>query len=210
MKFDEKIKQYKEKLDGHLCELMDDLINRAKDSHLKINYQFIKEYVFAWIPGIGEKPFSVMDDEPLTIGVLERGEFTKKFCSLKKGDEFFIRGPYGQGINVKQGSNVVLVGGGCGIAGIYLLAKILSKKANVISLLGAKDKDHIPYLNEFKEFGEVRVATEDGSYGKKGIVSDLFYNLPSECYFFNCGPKKMVEAVLDYELKKSSRERIYS
>ena len=47
VKFNEKIKQCKEKLDEHLCELLDDLINKAKDSHLKLNYQFIKEYVLA-------------------------------------------------------------------------------------------------------------------------------------------------------------------
>jgi len=45
VKFNEKIKQFKEKIDENLTELMDDLINKAKDSHLKINYQFIKEHV---------------------------------------------------------------------------------------------------------------------------------------------------------------------
>jgi len=47
LKFNDKIKQCKEKIDGHLCELMDDLISEAKDSHLKLNYQFIKDYVLA-------------------------------------------------------------------------------------------------------------------------------------------------------------------
>jgi len=93
------------------------------------------QFVFAWIPGIGEKPFSVMDDSPLTLGILERGEFTRKINSLKKGDSFYMRGPYGQEVNVPQDSDVVLVGGGCGIAGLFLLAKKLSRKAKVLSLL---------------------------------------------------------------------------
>lgn len=170
------------------------------------------QFIFAWIPGVGEKPFSIMDDDPLTLGVLERGEFTKAFNSLKKGDEFYIRGPYGQGVEVPDNSNVVLVGGGCGIAGLYLLAKKLSQKANVISLLGAKDRVHLPYLGKFHMFGDVRVATEDGSLGSKGSVSELFreFNLDNEGYFFNCGPRAMVEAVLPIERNYSSDERIFS
>jgi dihydroorotate dehydrogenase (NAD+) catalytic subunit len=169
------------------------------------------QFVFAWIPGVGEKPFSIMDDEPLTLGVLERGEFTKKFNSLKIGDEFYVRGPYGNGVDVAFGSRVVLVGGGCGLAGVYLLAKKLSKKAHVISLLGAKDKLHLPYIDEIKKYSEVRIATEDGSLGIKGLVTQLFdSSIEKGSYFFNCGPKKMIEAILPLELKYSSGEKIFS
>ena len=174
------------------------------------------QFVFAWIPGVGEKPFSVMDDNPLTLGILERGEFTKKINSLNKGDEFYVRGPYGKGFKISHdskiddGSKVILVGGGCGIAGLYLFAKQLPKKVNVISLLAAKDRHHIPYLDEFKKYGLVNATTEDGSYGKKGMITELFENLPSPNYFINCGPKAMVDAVLPLELKLVSPEKIYS
>ncbi len=170
------------------------------------------QFVFAWIPGIGEKPFSVMDNDPLTLGVLERGYFTKEFNSLKKGDSFYFRGPYGKGVEVEEGSDVVLVGGGCGIAGLYLLAKILSKKARVISLLGAKSKIYVPYLEEFKKCGKVGVATEDGSLGVKGMITDLFKDLELKkgSYFFNCGPKVMIDAIFPFEKEVSSLENIYS
>lgn len=169
------------------------------------------QMVFAWIPGIGEKPFSIMDDNPLTLGVLERGYFTKHFNSMKRGEEFYIRGPYGQDIDVPIGSDVVLVGGGCGIAGLFLPAKILSRKTNIISYLGAKDAEHLPYLEQFKKYGEVKVATEDGSLGIKGTVADLFnnINLNPEKYFINCGPRAMVNSVLPIEMHISDRERIY-
>jgi len=167
--------------------------------------------VFAWIPGVGEKPFSIMDNEPLTLGILERGEFTKKFSTLNIGDEFYIRGPYGKGVEVAYGQNVVLVGGGCGLAGVYLLAKMLSRKAHVISLLGSKDKLHLPYINEIKKYSEVRIATEDGSLGVKGLVTQLFDStIEKGSYFFNCGPKRMIEAILPLELKYSSNEKIFS
>ncbi len=171
------------------------------------------QFVFAWIPGIGEKPFSIMDDDPLTLGVLTRGYFTERFNSLKNGDEFYIRGPHGNGVNVSQNSKAVLVGGGCGIAGLYLLAKKFSKKINVTSLLGAKDKKHLPYLDEFKKCGETYIATEDGSLGIKGNVADLFryFGFPnSNLTFFNCGPRAMINAVLPLELNLAKPDNIYS
>jgi len=170
------------------------------------------QFIFAWLPGIGEKPFSVMDNNPLTLGILERGKFTKEFNRLKEGDNFYFRGNYGEETNVPEGSNVILVGGGCGIAGVYLLAKKFSGKADVTTLLAAKDRGHIPYLKEFEECGKVEVVTEDGSLGMKGLVTDLIKSLRMEkgTYFFNCGPKAMIEALLPLELETSNPERIYS
>ncbi len=169
------------------------------------------QFVFAWIPGVGEKPFSIMDNDPLVLGVLERGPLTKEINSLDKGNEFYIRGPHGRGVEVPRGANVTLVGGGCGIAGLYLLAKQLGKRNNVISLLAAKDKDHIPYIDKFTKYGSVGVATEDGSFGERGLVTDLInvYNLKDN-YIFNCGPMAMVDAVLPLELEASSPDKIRS
>ena len=151
-----------------------------------------------------------MDDDPLTLGILERGEFTKQFNQLQEGDSFYVRGPYGQGVDVPKDSDVVLVGGGCGIAGLYLLAKKFSEKSKVTTLLAAKDENHIPYRQEFERYGRVEIATEDGSLGRRGIVTDLMTNLKQGGYFFNCGPKAMVNAVLPLELEVSSPERVYS
>jgi len=168
------------------------------------------QFVFAWIPRIGEKPFSIMNNNPLTLGILEKGEFTKKINSLQKGDSFYVRGPYGRGVDVPQKSNIVLVGGGCGIVGLYPLAKRFSRKANVSVLLAAKDKKHIAYLNDFRKYGKVLIATEDGSLGKKGLVTDLMDDLKEGSYFFNCGPRAMINAVLNLELKVSNPDRVYS
>lgn len=172
------------------------------------------QFVFARLPEAGEKPFSIMDETPLTLGVLDRGLFTHQFNSLKEGDSFYVRGPYGQGIEVPTNSDVVLVGGGCGIAGLYLLAKRLSegRKADITTLLAAKDKQHLPYLKEFARHGAVIIATEDGSLGYKGKVTDIFDNAEfcRRSYFFNCGPRAMVNAVLPLEFEVSSPEKIYS
>jgi len=172
------------------------------------------QFVFARIPGIGEKPFSIMNDAPLTLGILERGEFTKYINSLEKGDEFYIRGPYGKNVkNMVKGDNeVVLVGGGCGAAGISLLAKQLSEQKQVTSIIGIKKAEDLLDLEDLKLYGSVYVTTEDGSLGAKGMVNPIlkYGNFKKDSYFFNCGPKAMIDAVLPLELEISSPKRIYS
>ncbi|MFH1586198.1 MAG: dihydroorotate dehydrogenase [archaeon] len=171
------------------------------------------QFVFAWIPGVGEKPFSVMDDSPLTLGVLEKGPFTKKFNSLMRYDSFYVRGPYGRGIDFPTGSDICLVGGGCGIAGIHLLAKRFSEHSNVLSILATKSGDYLYNLDdEFHKYGKLRIATENGTLGIKGLVTDVMFNsdLKQGTYFVNCGPRAMVDAVLPLELQFTGPTRIYS
>jgi dihydroorotate dehydrogenase (NAD+) catalytic subunit len=171
------------------------------------------QFDFAWIPGVGEKPFSVMDDDPLTLGVLERGHFTHSITKLNEGDSFYVRGPYGTSPSIPAGEDIVLVGGGCGVAGLYLFAKHFAETNRITVFLGAKDKKHLPYLSEFGELCEfVNVATEDGSLGRKGLVTDLLQesDFVLGSYFFNCGPKAMVKGVLPIELEMSFPERVYS
>lgn len=195
---------------------VEDIINPDCDFKIIKTNQQMKaspgQFVFAWIPEIGEKPFSIMDDNPLTLGILERGEFTRYINSLKKEDSFYVRGPYGQSVKFPEKSDVALVGGGCGIAGLYLLAKKLSIYWNVTSFLAAKDSDHLPYLKEFEKYGEIKVATEDGSRGTRGLVTNLINSseFKKGTYFYNCGPRAMVDAVLPLELKVSTPDRIFS
>jgi dihydroorotate dehydrogenase (NAD+) catalytic subunit len=168
------------------------------------------QFVFAWIPGVGEKPFSLVHASPLTLGVLERGPFTKEFNQLQPGDSFYVRGPYGQA--VEPSGDVVVVGGGCGIAGIVLAAHQGNVKGKVTALLAARDTHHIPYQHELERVADVHIATEDGSLGEKGLVTALFdkVSLRQGCTFYNCGPKKMLDAILPLELKVTSADKIYS
>jgi len=169
-------------------------------------------FLFAWIPGVGERPFSIVDDHPLTLTVLTRGPFTKALNDLKKGDEFYVRGPYGKPTYMPY-NNVALVGGGCGIAGVYDIAKHAQRLGRKVrTYLGAKDAKHLPLLEQFGRFGEVFVTTEDGSLGEKGLVTDLLkHHKPRRnTSFFNCGPARMVEAVLPIELRYATPQHIHS
>lgn len=176
------------------------------------------QFVFLWIPNVGEKPFSVVENDPLTLAILKRGYVTSKILDELEVENYaYIRGPYGNYIDVKKiekSKGATLVAGGVGIAGIYLLAKELSKNSiDATIIVGAKDKKHLILLEELKNFGETFVATEDGSAGYKGLITHLFDEIKScirkGCYFFNCGKKEMIEELLPRELEISPKERIY-
>lgn len=176
------------------------------------------QFVFLWLPSVGEKPFSVVENRPLTLAILKKGFFTTKIIEeLKIGSEIYIRGPYGNYIDIKEidkTKDVAIVAGGVGAAGIYMLAKKLKENSiNSTIIIGARDKEHLIFIDELKKFGDIFISTEDGSLGYKGLITELFDEIKSSlrkgCYFFNCGKKEMIEALLPKELEISPKERIY-
>ena len=203
-----------EKVRENACDLRTIVTNTEIDARAG-------QFVFAFIPGESEKPFSVMDDSPLTLGVLERGKLTRALNKLKAGDSFYVRGPYGKGIDFFKirYASLALVGGGCGIAGLYLLAKKFNNGNHSLALqifLGAKDGAHLLHDNEFSRYGQMHVATEDGSLGRKGLVTDLLKReieagrIMPGTYFFNCGPEAMIREAVKIERTFAPAERIYS
>jgi len=167
------------------------------------------QFIFAWLPEKGEKPFSVLDDEPLTLLIQNRGCFTDKLSKLKKGDTLYIRGPYGNSPEIN--GRTLLIGGGTGIAALYLFAK---RNRKTIAILGAKDDNHLPYIGKFKlACEELYLATENGETGHKGSVTDklreIIENIRPE-YCINCGPEPMVETAIRKESKSISLKNIYS
>jgi len=167
------------------------------------------QFIFAWLPEKGEKPFSVFDDEPLTLLIRKSGCFTNEMSRLKKGNNLYIRGSYGNSLKVN--SKTLLVGGGTGIAGLYLFAK---KNKRTIAVLGSKDKNHLPYLKKFKLVCErLYIATESGEVGSKGLVTDnlreIIENVRPE-YCINCGPEPMIKTAIQEESKYINPEKIYS
>lgn len=166
------------------------------------------QFVFAWLPQKGEKPFSVLDDEPLSLLIQKRGCFTEELSKLKSGDILYVRGPYGNSPEIK--GRTLLVGGGTGIAGLYLFAK---KNKDVFAILGAKDKNHLASFEKFKSVCEkVYLTTESGEIGHKGLITDVLEKAIEEInpeYCLNCGPELMVRKAVEIE-KGINPERIYS
>jgi len=166
------------------------------------------QFIFAWLPEKGEKPFSVFDNDPLTLLVQKKGCLTDELSKLKKGDIVYIRGPYGKSPKIE--GKILLVGGGTGIAALYLYAKI-NKKTSAI--LGAKDKQHL-FCEKFKPFCEnLYLNTDNGEMGDKGFVTDRLEKvMESEKidYCINCGPEPMVKAAIEKEKKYLGLDKIYS
>jgi len=186
--------------------LAKDLFLLRLDDEIEINPG---QFIFAWLPEKGEKPFSVLDDTPLTLLIRIRGCFTTELSKLKKGDTFYIRGPYGN--SPKTRGRILLVGGGTGIAGLYLFAK---RNKKTIGVLGAEDKNHLPYVEEFKSAcEELYLTTENGQVGQKGLVTDRLEKIIENSwpeYCLNCGPEPMVKIAIQKESKSVNPEKIYS
>ena len=167
------------------------------------------QFIFTWLPGIGEKPFSIFDDDPLTLLIQKRGCFTNELSKLKSGDNLYIRGPYGNSPTIN--GRILLVGGGTGMAALYLFAK---RNKKIIAVLGAKDKNHLPYIEKFKSVcEELFLATENGEVDYKGLTTDKLEEVVEKTrpeYCINCGPEPMVREAIKKESKYMNPEKIYS
>ncbi len=135
------------------------------------------------------------------------GKGTKILSQKKTGEEIDIIGPLGNGFKIhkKSKSLKMLIAGGMGVAPLLALAEELSRstKKKFIVILGAKTQNHILCEKEFKSLGgELYIATEDGSRGKKALATELIAEvIKSKKYkhrdvcIYAAGPMPMVKAL---------------
>jgi dihydroorotate dehydrogenase electron transfer subunit len=143
---------------------------------------------------------SIIDDETLTFLINKVGKGTMLLCSKNKGEYIDILGPLGNGFNLDiEKNNVLVVGGGMGVAPLLELVKQLSLKddIDIKVMLGYSD---IPFMVEdFKEFADdLIVASEKKEFDYKGYVTEpLKQELQNKKYdhIFACGPKPMLKVV---------------
>lgn len=117
------------------------------------------------------------DTQTGTISIIFQivGATTKVLDSLKEGDSIaHLLGPLGVPSQIEKYGTVVVVGGGVGIAEIYPVVRALKAAGNeVITIIGARNKDLLIYQQELSVVSsKLLVTTDDGSYGRKGFVSD--------------------------------------
>lgn len=158
------------------------------------------------------RPFSIFDinkkNNLLTILYKVCGRGTKLMTEIKNGEEVDVLENLGNGFNLKKkNEDLVLIGGGMGIAPLYFLAKKLSKNNNLRVLLGAQNKEELVFLNsKFSKLDlELSNTTMDGTLGFKGNVIEYFKNQIKDKqkidYIYSCGPTPMLK-----ELKKIVKE----
>ncbi len=110
----------------------------------------------------------------ITLVVQAIGKSTSKLCALEPGDYITdVVGPLGQATHIEHFGTVVCCGGGVGIAPLLPIATAMKAAGNrVISVLAARNRDLLILEDEIRAVSdEVIIMTDDGSYGKKGLVT---------------------------------------
>lgn len=148
------------------------------------------------------RPISIanIDPEAGTVTAIFKvlGEGTKELSLVEAGETLDVLGPGGNGFSVenKPGSRILLVGGGIGVPPLYYLGKKLAEAGHeIVSVLGFQNKESVFYEERFKEFGEVHIATDNGSYGTKGFVTDVIGEIGEIDRYYTVGPIPMLRAV---------------
>jgi len=159
------------------------------------------QFVMVWLPGLDEKPFSLVDDDPVTLAVARVGAFTEAMHRLEPGDRVWLRGPLGHGFSQNAG-RLLLVGGGYGVAPLLFLARRAREAGQEVWVaLGAAKASELLFAGRFRALGcRVEVATEDGSVGRQGVVSELADSLLAEggtSGLAACGPGPLLDAVAE-------------
>ena len=176
------------------------------------------QFVVIKIDEKGERiPLTIVysDKEKGTISLIfqEVGKTTKKLSTLKDGDGVMdVIGPLGRAANVEKVGKVICIGGGVGTAEIYPVANAFKNAGNeVFSIIGARNEELLLLVDEMKAISSrLYIATDDGSEGRKGFVTDILKELLEEDsgkygLVYAVGPILMMRAVAvitkEYDLK---------
>ena len=153
------------------------------------------------------RPISVCDVEGnvLTLIYKPLGQGTRLMTSFLPGKELDVLSGLGNGFDpALSGEKPLLVGGGVGIPPLYLLCRRLAQRGvQPAVILGFNTREEVFLEAEFRALGaSVTVLTADGSYGKKGLVTDGIRASSGYTYLYTCGPEAMLKAV--YQVCDSS------
>jgi len=170
--------------------------------------QFVHLLVPRLADAVLRRPFSVFqaDGEGLSILYKAVGRGTEAMREIEPGEGINLLGPLGNGFPSLSKTVPVLVAGGYGNAALYLQAVALPVKG--IAFFGGRTATDILCVEEFEALGwDVRVTTEDGSLGAKGLVTDaldswLETQEAAAPELFACGPNAMLKAVGDRAVEK--------
>jgi dihydroorotate dehydrogenase (NAD+) catalytic subunit len=173
------------------------------------------EFVYAWIPGLGEKPFSALTDDPFSLVVIDVGVFTNELLKCQPGTKVYVRGPHGVKVAPPEAAKVVAVAGGTGLAAVYQIARDFG---NAEVFLGARTNDRLYFKDECAAIANTHIATDDGSEGFKGVVTVLLDDWLKvkpedelqELVFYNCGPAPMVHSAIEVQRRYVGDDRIFS
>ena len=191
------------------------------------------QFVQVTMPGLGEAPFtpssSPYDHQRLAVSVLRTGLVTDRMHDCQVGDKLGLRGPFGKGYPIEKltGKDVLVVGGGVGLAPLRALILALLHDLGAINRMsikyGARDPSELLFGGQFAEWTSdskvdmtVTVDSGDSSWtGKVGLVTALLDRKAldvdiANTVVFSCGPGIMLKFVTQTLLKNGFRpDQIY-
>ena len=185
-------------------------INGELVSQINAPGQFVHLKVSNGLDPLLRRPISISsydtEQNSLTMIYRKEGKGTSMLSELQPGMNVDILGPLGNGFPVKEvsiGDTALLVGGGIGVPPLYELSnQLVEIGVKVIHVLGFQTASAVFYEEEFLKNGETYVTTVDGSYGRKGFVTDIMKELQFDC-IYTCGPTPMLRAIeQNYSHKK--------
>ncbi|MDO5785138.1 MAG: dihydroorotate dehydrogenase electron transfer subunit [Eubacteriales bacterium] len=146
------------------------------------------------------RPISICQaqDGALKIVFVTKGDGTKWLSRRQAGDTLDVLGPQGNGFDLSTlGARPVFIGGGIGVPPmLQTMQAAKDAGAQPTAILGFRNQDAVILEDDFKAIGTVYTATDDGSYGIHGFVSDVLKEhiteFTSVCC---CGPKPMLKAL---------------
>lgn len=176
------------------------------------------QFAMVWVPGVNELPMSVMvapGKEKAAFTVRKHGPASTGLYNLAVGDKIGVRGPYGNSFDIRMGK-LLLVGGGTGLVPLMRLVSFLndSGENDVTVMIGARTGGEVFFEEYAAELlskrgiknSQIMVTTEDGSYGKKGYVTDeaskLFDGDTSFDAVYTCGPEMMMYKIVKMAVEK--------
>lgn len=173
------------------------------------------QFVVLMVSEKGERvPLTIVESDTaggaIVIIFQEAGLTTSLLGKMETGDSLYaLVGPLGHATDIKKYGRVILVGGGVGIAEIYPVARALKDKGNHVTIvLGARTKGLLILEDELKKVAdEFYVATDDGSYGRKGFTTDILGELLDKNKYdlvYAVGPIPMMRRCADVTRKSGT------
>ena len=167
------------------------------------------QFVHVRVPGLEStalrRPFSIFNacDGNLKILYKTVGRGTARMTRLAPGDTLRVIGPLGNGFPLAPQGLPLLVAGGYGVAPLYFLATRLPRKGMVF--IGARGAADILAVEAFEQLGwQVRVATQDGTLGARGLVTapldeelERLSRAGDSFTLYSCGPDGLLRALCE-------------
>lgn len=202
-----------------ICEIHDENY-RTKTFVLDVSLDaYPGQFIMAWLPRFDEKPFSLVNADPLTLMITAVGPFSRLLHELQVGDRLWIRGPLGQGFHIPmEQQHLLLVGGGYGVAPLFWLTRTqIDRVATIDVIIGARTAIDLLYIDHFRQLVKdqptdganhatltLHLTTEDGTTLNdnvavtRGRVTDIAEPLASNDAIdsiYACGPHGMLAAL---------------